>query len=36
VGVSVVGPAGADLRGAALAAALQGALGVPEPPDLAG
>jgi aspartyl-tRNA(Asn)/glutamyl-tRNA(Gln) amidotransferase subunit A len=36
VGVSLVGPAGADLRVAALAAALQGELGVPEPPALAG
>ena len=35
VGVSLVGPAGADLRVASLAIALQGELGVPEPPALA-
>jgi aspartyl-tRNA(Asn)/glutamyl-tRNA(Gln) amidotransferase subunit A len=36
VGVSLVGPAGADLRVASLAIALQAELGVPEPPPLAG
>ena len=32
VGVSLIGPAGADLRVASLAVALQSELGVPEPP----
>jgi hypothetical protein len=36
VGVSLVGPAGTDRRLVALGIALQGELGVPEPPPLAG